>query len=179
MGQAMRLALNYGLHTNIEADRFGTTSVERIRRAWWTVFILDREMTAVAGLPQSIEIQDVYCQLPAFSSSVTRISALKMQLKLSQLIADINRSMLKEFVLRSVKPLLKLNPDVYGVGGRLNSGFQSGIKGALADIAGAHEELQQWFPLCLEQKTDGISKTSAYLHLEYHRVSILSHSICL
>lgn len=61
---------------------------------------------------------------------------------------------------------------MYGVGGRLNSGFQSGIKGALADIAGAHEELQQWFPLCLEQKTDGISKTSAYLHLEYHRVSL-------
>ncbi|KKY37496.1 putative zn 2cys6 transcription factor [Diaporthe ampelina] len=50
MGQAMRLALNYGLHTNIKADRFG--------------------------------------------SSVTRISALKMQLKLSQLIADINRSKL-------------------------------------------------------------------------------------
>lgn len=93
MGQAMRLALNYGLHTNIRADRFGSASVERIRRAWWTVFILDREMTAVAGLPQSIEIQDVYCQLPAFSGSVTRISALKMQLKLSQLIADINRSM--------------------------------------------------------------------------------------
>ncbi|KAG6369011.1 hypothetical protein INS49_003230 [Diaporthe citri] len=155
MGQAMRLALNYGLHTNIRADRFGIASVERIRRAWWTVFILDREMTAVAGLPQSIEIQDVYCQLPAFSGSVTRISALKMQLKLSQLIADINRN-------------------VYGVGGRLNSGFQSGIKGALADIACAHEELQQWFPLCLEQKTDGISKTSAYLHLEYHRCIILA-----
>lgn len=61
---------------------------------------------------------------------------------------------------------------MYGVGGRLNSGFQRGIKGALADIAGAHEELQQWFPLCLEQKSDGISKTSAYLHLEYHRVSL-------
>lgn len=98
MGQAMRLALNYGLHTNINADRFGSASVERIRRAWWTVFILDREMTAVAGLPQSIEIQDVYCQLPAFSGSVTRISALKMQLKLSQLIADINRSMLKQLI---------------------------------------------------------------------------------
>lgn len=94
----MRLALNYGLHTNIRADRFGSASVERIRRAWWTVFILDREMTAVAGLPQSIEIQDVYCQLPAFSGSVTRISALKMQLKLSQLIADINRSMWKTLI---------------------------------------------------------------------------------
>lgn len=167
----MRLALNYGLHTNIRADRFGSASVERIRRAWWTVFILDREMTAVAGLPQSIEIQDVYCQLPAFSGSVTRISALKMQLKLSQLIADINRSMSK--LLPSFRRTsTKANADVYGVGGRLNSGFQRGIKGALADIAGAHEELQQWFPLCLEQKTDGISKTSAYLHLEYHRVSV-------
>ena len=99
MGQAMRLALNYGLHTNFEVDRFGSASVERIRRAWWTVFILDREMTAIAGLPQSIEIQDVYCQLPAFSGSVTRTSALKMQLKLSQLIADINRSMLRQLIL--------------------------------------------------------------------------------
>lgn len=171
----MRLALNYGLHTNIEADRFGTASVERIRRAWWTVFILDREMTAVAGLPQSIEIQDVYCQLPAFSGSVTRISALKMQLKLSQLIADINRSMFMTAHFCSLSPT-KACLDVYGVGGRLNSGFQSGIKDALADIAGAHEELQQWFPLCLEQKTDGISKTSAYLHLEYHRVSNVSYS---
>lgn len=104
LGQAMRLALNFGLHTDIKPDRFGNASVERIRRAWWTVYILDREMTSVAGLPQSLEIQDVYCQLPAFSGSITRTSALKMQLKLSQLIADINRSMLTQFKLLRLSP---------------------------------------------------------------------------
>lgn len=165
----MRLAMNYGLHTDIKPDHFGEAAVERIRRAWWTVYVLDRDLTSIAGLPQSIQIDDVYCQLPAFSGSITRTSTLKMQIKLSQLIADINRSMLKQ--LMSLGISAHGNTDVYGVGGQLNSGFQSGIKGALADIAGAHEELQQGFPLSLEQKTDGISKTSAYLHLEYHRVS--------
>ncbi|KAI3400726.1 hypothetical protein diail_1935 [Diaporthe ilicicola] len=158
IGQAMRLAMNYGLHTDIQPNRFGEASVERIRRAWWTVYVLDREMASIAGLPQCIEINDIYCQLPAFSGSITRISTLKMQIKLSQLIADINRN-------------------VYGVGGQLNSSFHAGIKGALADIAGAHEELQQGFPLSLEQKTDGISKTSAYLHLEYHRILTILESL--
>lgn len=88
----MRLALNYGLHTDIKPESFGNDSVERIRRAWWTVYILDREMTAIAGLPQAVQDDDVQCKLPSFSGSVQRTAALRMQLRLSQVIADINRS---------------------------------------------------------------------------------------
>ncbi|ETS82783.1 hypothetical protein PFICI_04659 [Pestalotiopsis fici W106-1] len=155
MGQAVRLALSYGLNTDIQADRFGNESVERIRRVWWTVYLLDREMASVAGLAQAVQSHDVYCQLPEFGGSVARTTALKMQLKLSHLIADINRN-------------------VYGVGGQLSRSFHHGIKSALADIAEAQKDLQQWFPLSPEQRSDGISRTSAHLHLEYHRCIILA-----
>jgi hypothetical protein len=97
----MRLALNYGLHTDIRPEGFGIESVERLRRAWWTVYVLDREMTSVAGLPQAVQDDDIQCQFPVFSGSVQRLATLKMQLRLSQLIADINRSksLLPRFIM--------------------------------------------------------------------------------
>ncbi|KAH7028774.1 uncharacterized protein B0I36DRAFT_126134 [Microdochium trichocladiopsis] len=155
MGQALRLALNYGLHTDIQRDGFGKESVERIRRVWWTLFILDREMTSIAGVPQSIQIDDVQCQLPEFSGSSQRIMVLKMQLTLSQLMAKINQTM-------------------YGVGGKLHKDFLRGIENALGELAQVHEELYRCFPVPPDQAQGSISRTSAHLYLSYYRCIILA-----
>lgn len=70
IGQSMRLALGSGIHTDMGTARFGETLVERSRRAWRTVYILDREMTSRMGLPQSHHGYGIYPQLPTFLGSV-------------------------------------------------------------------------------------------------------------
>lgn len=72
-------------------QHLGDHLVERSRKAWWTTYVLDREMTSLMGLPQSINDDDVHPSLPHFSGSSHRIAALNMQIRLSRTIAAINR----------------------------------------------------------------------------------------
>lgn len=88
----MRIALAQGMHTDMPVADLGEPLVQRSRKIWWTVYILDRQMTSLMGLPQSIRDDDISCQLPRFSGSAQRAAALKMQIKLARIYAEIARS---------------------------------------------------------------------------------------
>lgn len=94
IGQAMRIALAEGMHTDMPVENLGEPLVQRCRKIWWTVYILDRQMTALMGLPQSIQDDDMSCQLPSFNGSSQRAAALNMQIKLARIYALIGRSTL-------------------------------------------------------------------------------------
>ncbi|OTB00471.1 hypothetical protein M426DRAFT_15414 [Hypoxylon sp. CI-4A] len=155
IGQAIRLAMGQGMHTDMPVQHLGEHLVERSRRAWWTAYVLDREMTSLLGLPQSVIDDDIHPQLPNFGGSIQRSAALDMQIKLSRLIATINRT-------------------VYGIDGKLRSKFLRATKSVLAELAMVVDELQQTFPLHLENRSTGLSRASANLHLLYHRCIILA-----
>lgn len=87
----MRIALSQGMHTDMPLEHLGEKIVERSRKLWWTVYVLDREMTSLMGLPQTIHDDDVHPQLPHFSGSTHRVAALHMQIRLCRTIASINR----------------------------------------------------------------------------------------
>ncbi|KAK1486262.1 hypothetical protein CTAM01_12313 [Colletotrichum tamarilloi] len=135
--------------------RLGEAYVERCRRLWWTVHILDREITSLFGMPPSIHDDYVLCQLPTYSGSVQRTAALRMRIRLSKVIGSINRK-------------------VYGLDGRLNNKFMLGTKEVLASVAEIADELQQSFALPLERDTSCISRTSAHLHLLHHQCIVLA-----
>lgn len=80
-----------GMHTNMPVDQFGAHFVERCRRIWLTVYVMDREMTSLMGIPPSISNDVVYVDLPHFSGSIQRQSALRMQIRVSHSIAQINK----------------------------------------------------------------------------------------
>ncbi|KAK1622528.1 fungal-specific transcription factor domain-containing protein [Colletotrichum phormii] len=151
IGQALRIALGEGMHTDMPVQQLGEAYVERCRRLWWTVHILDREITSLFGMPPSIHDDYVLCQLPTYSGSVQRTAALRMRIKLSKVIGSINRKF-------------------YGLDGRLNNKFMLGTKEVLASVAEIADELQQSFALPLERNTSCISRTSAHLHLLHHQV---------
>lgn len=89
----MRMALGYGMHTDMPVQYLGERLVQRCRKIWWTVYILDREMTSLFGLPQSIRDDHLHNQAPTSMVSAQRTAALNMQIKLSRVIAGINESM--------------------------------------------------------------------------------------
>jgi proline utilization trans-activator len=92
IGQAMRISLAQGMHTDMPVADLGEPVVQRCRKIWWTVYILDRQMTSLMGLPQNIRDDDITCRLPNFPGSTQRTAALDMQIKLSRIYADISRS---------------------------------------------------------------------------------------
>lgn len=93
----MRTALAYGMHTDMPVQRLGEAQVERCRRIWWTVYILDRQMTSLMGLPQSVHDGNIHCQLPVFPESNQRTTTLDMHIKLARVIAEISNGMCPPF----------------------------------------------------------------------------------
>jgi len=89
----MRISMIEGMHTDMPVENLGQALVQRCRKIWWTVYILDRQMTSLMGLPQSIRDEDITCQLPDFGGSVQRVTALDMQIKLARIYAEIAKSM--------------------------------------------------------------------------------------
>ncbi|KAI0897658.1 fungal-specific transcription factor domain-containing protein [Annulohypoxylon nitens] len=155
IGQAMRVALAYGMHTDMPESQLGEKHVHRCRKIWWTIFILDRHMTSMMGLPQNIRDSEIQCQLPIFPESGQRTTTLDLHIKLARIIAEINNS-------------------IYGINGRLKGKFLMSTKASLEALAGLATELGHTLPLKLDQPGYGVSRMSASLHLLYHQCIVLA-----
>ncbi|KAJ5731592.1 uncharacterized protein N7483_006100 [Penicillium malachiteum] len=155
IGSAMRMAMAEGMHTQMPIEYLGEHTVQRCRKIWWTVYILDREMTSLMGLPQSLSDSHVDALLPEFPGSMQRTAGINMHIKLSRIIAEISGT-------------------VYAIDGRLNRNFLLRTKSALASIARLADELHNTFPLHLDRTSSGVSRTSAYLHLLYHQCIVVA-----
>lgn len=88
----MRLAMAHGMHTDMPIGALGIHAVERCRKIWWTVYILDRQMSSIQGLPQSIDDRFVQAIPPSFSGSPEKARTLGMHIKLCRSIAEISSS---------------------------------------------------------------------------------------
>ncbi|CAI7616057.1 unnamed protein product [Penicillium manginii] len=155
IGQAMRMAMAEGMHTQMPIEYLGENMVQRCRKIWWTVYILDREMTSLMGLPQTLNDDQINTLLPSFPGSPQRTAAIGMHIRLSRIIAEINGS-------------------VYAIDGRINRNFLVRTKSALANIASLADELRRAFPLQMDRDISGVSRISAYLHLLYHQCIVLA-----
>ncbi|KAI9154892.1 hypothetical protein HJFPF1_07452 [Paramyrothecium foliicola] len=155
IGQAIRLAMSEGMHTNVSPQQVGQEVAQRCRKIWSTVHVLDCEMTSWQGMPPSVNDDDVYTPLPEFPRDPGLAHALAMRIKLSHVIARVNRS-------------------IYGADGRMDSSFLMRTKEALPGIAELTDTLQKDFPLTLDDAATGISRLSAHIHLLYHQCIILA-----
>lgn len=103
----MRMAMAEGLHTQMPIEYLGESFVQRCRKIWWTVYIMDREMTSLMGLPQSLNDDHVNALLPTFPSAGQKTAGIGMQIKMSRIIAEINSS---EFLqVYQSHPVMKLS----------------------------------------------------------------------
>ncbi|KAF2152900.1 hypothetical protein K461DRAFT_254853 [Myriangium duriaei CBS 260.36] len=151
IGQALRIALYSGMHTEMSDQHLSYETLERCREAWWTVYVLDRQMSSLLGSPCSISDDDISACLPFFSGSRQKFAALNVQVKLSKATAMILQT-------------------VYG----RNKNFLTSIKGALKAIAEANDERVSIFAIDLKGGAGSISRVSAYLHLFHHQCIILA-----
>ncbi|RDW76925.1 hypothetical protein BP6252_04978 [Coleophoma cylindrospora] len=155
IGQALRSALALGMHTSMEKQGLGDHFVQRCRNSWWTVYVLDRQMSSLMGVPLGVQDDDVAAFLPTFPESRQRTLALEIHVKLSRIISQILTT-------------------VYGRDGRLSRKYLNCTKTALKNIATVTDQLNQHFDIPVSTSMAGISRLSAYLHLLYHQCIVLT-----
>ncbi|KAM0424927.1 hypothetical protein ACHAPT_009728 [Fusarium lateritium] len=154
IGQALRLALQEGLHIEMHSQGVGDVHAQRCRCVWWTVYILDRQMSSLMGVPMAISDDAITAGLPTFPEEPLKSVTLEIQIKLSRVLARIGDT-------------------VYGAQGRVDKQFLSTTKSVLKSIADVANHLHGSFALP-SNATQGISRVSASLHLMQHQCIVLA-----
>ncbi|RQM06503.1 hypothetical protein DH86_00003682 [Scytalidium sp. 3C] len=155
VGEALRIALEEGMHCNMQGHSLDESYVQRCCHVWWTVYILDRQITSFMGVPLAIRDEDITAALPKPSQYLPNALALTLNVKLSRIISQILIT-------------------VYGEDGQLSKKFVSSTKFALKSIAAVTNQLQESYPLPKNGSLAGISRLSAYLHLLHHQCVVVT-----
>ena len=86
------MALENGMHTEMRSQQVDTALVENCRNVWWTVYILDRQMSSLMGVPMGFADESISAKLPIIADHPQRSMALSIQIKLSRVLAQILNS---------------------------------------------------------------------------------------
>ncbi|KAL4950991.1 Zn(II)2Cys6 transcription factor [Aspergillus filifer] len=149
IGQALRMLQVHGYHTNLSGV---TNSKELLRcqNVWWTVYVLERQMSVLMGAPPGISDSDVSASLPQ-----TIQWPAPIHVQLSQAFGQV------------VDTLYRDN-------GHLNSTFVKATQEVLQRVANVASDLRQNFPVADQESLSEISRVSGYLNLLYHQCIMLA-----
>lgn len=99
IGQAVAVALEHGMHTEMRSDSLDEGYVARCRRLWWTIHILERYISSHLGVPMAVTDDFISTPYHTFPDDAQKTAALQIQVRLSQVLSLIQHSRL--FTLQS------------------------------------------------------------------------------
>ncbi|KAJ5344514.1 hypothetical protein N7452_002518 [Penicillium brevicompactum] len=85
IGQALRLAFHDGLHRRLSEDVMDPDITTRCSNVWWTIYVIDQELTAGLGCPPTIPLNSITMPLPDIQSLSMPTKALALRSRLSQI----------------------------------------------------------------------------------------------
>ncbi|KAL4794097.1 Zn(II)2Cys6 transcription factor [Aspergillus venezuelensis] len=144
IGQALRMLQVHGYHTNLSSVT-NSKDLLRCQNVWWTVYVLERQMSVLMGAPPGISDSDVSASLPQYPNSMTRTMTLAIH-----------------------------SAALYRDHGHLNSTFVKATQEVLQRVANVASDLRQHFPVPEQESLGGISRVSGYLNLLYHQCIMLA-----
>ncbi|KAJ3537646.1 hypothetical protein NM208_g6225 [Fusarium decemcellulare] len=151
IGQAVRMAQSHGLHTDMQPADVGDRLAQHCRLLWWTIYGLERKLTSLMGVPNTILDDDITTQVPQVAGNGCHTAALSIHVKISRLLGSIATT-------------------VYGSKEKLKDTFLSTIRKVLKGISELTEELTSFSSQCFGE----ISRVSAHLNLGYHQCIMLT-----
>ena len=80
------------MQTDMRDQGLDNAHVQRCLNAFWTVYILDRQMSSLMGVPLALKDSEISAQLPTFSGAPQKTMALQLHVRLSRIIAQILNS---------------------------------------------------------------------------------------
>ncbi|KAF5646635.1 positive activator of transcription [Fusarium tjaetaba] len=147
---ALRHGLEHGMHTEMQSDSLDAAYVQRSRHVFWTLYILERQLISLLGLPLSIADETISARFPDFPGQPQKLEALKIHVDFCRVLAKINQT-------------------VYGLEGKLDSRYLGATQSVLKSIATVTERLNKSFEIQASEGMAGISRISAHLHLMQHQ----------
>ncbi|CAG9947829.1 unnamed protein product [Clonostachys rosea f. rosea IK726] len=155
IGQAVRIAIGSGMHTPMQPDQVDQELIQRCRKAWWTIVVVDRQISCLIGLPIQVRDEDITTPLPVFPDSNQRNASLTIQVGLSRALAHVVNT-------------------VYRSGSTRHLNFIGSIQDALRNVASVSEELRTHFALPAPGSVGGISPIAAHLNILYHHCIVVA-----
>lgn len=80
------------MHTEMHGSCLEKHYVEKSRLVWWTVYILERRMSSLLGVPLGISEESISAPFPSNSAQTDSSNTLEMQAKLCQILAKVDLS---------------------------------------------------------------------------------------
>ncbi|KAJ5100260.1 hypothetical protein N7456_006312, partial [Penicillium angulare] len=155
IGQATRMGLTMGMHTCMQPDSLDETLIQRCRKVWWTVVVLDRQISGLLGLPIQVRDDDIATPFPIFPDSEQQAAASKLQIGLSRALAQVVKT-------------------VYCSDTKHDVSFISRTQDALRYVASVAHGLNTYFPLPDRASGDGISPIPGHLNILYHQCIVVA-----
>ncbi|KAL3436127.1 fungal-specific transcription factor domain-containing protein [Aspergillus tetrazonus] len=154
IGQALRILQVHGYHTNV-SQVTDKGDLGRCQNVWWTVYVLERQMAVLMGVPSAINDSDITASLPIDPDSTVRTMTMAIHVKLSRAFSQV------------VNALYRESSD-------LNSTLVKNTQEVLQRLADVTSELREYFPVPDQESLSGISRVSGYLNLLYHQCIMLA-----
>jgi hypothetical protein len=76
----------------MQPDQVDQELIQRCRKAWWTIVVVDRQISCLIGLPIQVRDEDITTPLPVFPDSNQRNASLTIQVGLSRALAHVVNS---------------------------------------------------------------------------------------
>ncbi|OJJ59112.1 hypothetical protein ASPSYDRAFT_89830 [Aspergillus sydowii CBS 593.65] len=154
IGQALRIMQVHGYHTNVSGVT-NSKDLIRCQNIWWTVYVLERQISVLLGVPLAINDSDITASLPNDADSLARSLTIAIHVKLSQAFSQV------------VNALYKGSEN-------LNSSYVKTTQDVLQRVADVASGLREYFPVPEPESLNGISRVSGYLNLLYHQCIMLA-----
>lgn len=77
----------------MQGRNLNNEDAERCRRIWWTIYLLDHQMTSLVGVPVTMRESDIQARLPQYGDSDDKADILDVHIGLTRSMAQIVDSM--------------------------------------------------------------------------------------
>lgn len=81
----MRIAISLGMNRETPDEKVDTREYQHRRRLWWTLYIIDRKISIMAGGPVSIRDDEIDISTPGKDDLDYDNAALNLHIKLAAL----------------------------------------------------------------------------------------------
>ncbi|RTE84535.1 hypothetical protein BHE90_000916 [Fusarium euwallaceae] len=129
--------------------------VQRCRLVWSTLYILERYMASLLGVPLMVAEEYISTPYPVCPRNKQRTATLEIQIKISKILSKIHLS-------------------VYGTEGQLDSRYLDATRSVLRSFSEIADQLNNSFAIGMNENASGISRISAHLQLQYHQCIVLT-----
>lgn len=93
IGQALRISLTQGLNRKFDAQRITKAEFEHRSKLFWTVYILERKLSCLIGVPPAIHDEDIAISMPFINTNHTRQMTRALYVELSSQLGQILNGM--------------------------------------------------------------------------------------